>query len=161
MDRGELVPDRVTIAMLLDRLSREDASGGYVLDGFPRTVEQARALADALRERGESVDRVVLIDVSEDELVRRLGGRWICRTCQTPYHEVNNPPKQAGACDLDGGPLYQRDDDRPETVRTRLQVYGQQTAPLVDYYRAEGVLTPVDGEQEIGAVREQLLAAVR
>ena len=161
MDRGELVPDRVTIAMLLERVSQDDASGGYVLDGFPRTVEQAQALADELRERSESVDRVVLIDVSENELVRRLSGRWICRTCQMPYHEVNNPPKSEGTCDLDGGPLYQRDDDTPETVRNRLQVYQQQTAPLVDFYEAEHLLTRVDGEQEIGAVREQLLLAVR
>ena len=161
MDRGELVPDRVTIAMLLERVSQGDASGGYVLDGFPRTVEQAQALADELRERSESVDRVVLIDVSENELVRRLSGRWICRTCQMPYHEVNNPPKSEGTCDLDGGPLYQRDDDTPETVRNRLQVYQQQTAPLVDFYEAEQLLTRIDGEQEIGAVREQLLLAVR
>ncbi len=161
MDRGELVPDRITIAMLLDRVSQDDAASGYVLDGFPRTVEQARALADALRGRGESVDRVLLFDVSEDELVRRLSGRWICRTCQTPYHEVNNPPKSEGVCDLDDGPLYQRDDDKPETVRTRLQVYQQQTAPLVGFYEGQRLLTVINGEQEIGAVREQLLLAVR
>ncbi len=161
MDRGELVPDRVTIAMLLERISKEDANNGYVLDGFPRTVEQARALAEALSDRQQSLDRVVLIDVSEDELVRRLSGRWICRTCQTPYHEVSNPPKDPGVCDRDGGVLYQRDDDKPETVRNRLQIYGEQTAPLIDFYETAGSLKRVDGEQEIGAVRDQLLAAIR
>ena len=161
MDRGALVPDNVTIAMLLDRVSQEDARGGFVLDGFPRTVNQARALADALKQRQEAIDRVILIDVSEDELVRRLSGRWICGGCQTPYHEVSNFPKESGVCDLDGGTLYQRDDDKPETVRTRLRVYEQQTVPLIDFYRRADALIRVDGEQEIGIVRDHLLAAVR
>lgn len=160
MDRGELVPDRVTISMLLERVSEEDARDGCVLDGFPRTVAQARALAEALSEREQSLDRVLLIDVSEDELVRRLSGRWICRTCQTPYHEVSNPPKNPGVCDSDGGILYQRDDDKPETVRNRLRIYEEQTAPLIDFYEADGSLKRIDGEQEIGAVRDQLLAAI-
>ena len=161
MDRGALVPDEVTIRMLLERASRMDAAQGYVLDGFPRTVEQARALDDALRVRAEGIDRVLLIDVPESDLVDRLGGRWICRTCQTPYHATNNPPKSAGKCDLDGGELYQRDDDKAETVRNRLRVYASQTAPLIEYYERAGTLSRVDGSQGIDSVREQLLAKVQ
>ena len=140
---------------------RTDAVQGYVLDGFPRTVEQARALDEALRLRGKGIDRVLLIDVPESDLIDRLGGRWICRTCQTPYHATNNPPKGAGKCDLDGGELYQRDDDKAETVRNRLRVYASQTAPLIDYYQRAGTLSRIDGAQGIDSVREQLLAKVR
>ncbi len=161
MDRGELVPDEVTVQMLLERISQPDARGGYILDGFPRTLEQAGALDRALEGRQEKIDKVVLVEVSVEELVRRLSGRWICRTCQTPYHQTNNPPKAAGRCDVDGGDLYQRDDDKPETVRNRLGVYDQQTAPLIDFYEEKGILTRINGEQEIDAVRRDLLAAVQ
>ena len=160
MDRGELVPDDVTVRMLLERISQPDAADGYILDGFPRSLAQAEALDEALKSRNETVDKVLLVDVSEDELVRRLSGRWVCRACQTPYHAVNNPPKTEGACDADGGELYQRDDDKPETVRNRLGVYRDQTAPLIDYYTAQEILTSINGEQEIDVVRADLLAAI-
>ena len=160
MDRGELVPDDVTVRMLLERISQPDAASGYILDGFPRSLAQATALSEALAGRGETIDKVLLVDVSEDELVRRLSGRWICRACQTPYHAISNPPKTEGMCDADGGELYQRDDDTPETVRNRLGVYRDQTAPLIDYYAEQGVLASINGEQDIEAVREDLLAAL-
>ena len=160
MDRGELVPDDVTVRMLLERISQPDAADGYILDGFPRSQAQAEALDEALTNRGENIDKVLLVDVSEDELVRRLSGRWICRACQTPYHAVNNPPKAEGTCDVEGGELYQRDDDKPETVRNRLGVYQDQTAPLIDYYTAQDILTRIDGEQDIDDVRTDLLAAL-
>ncbi len=161
MDRGELVPDDVTVRMLLERISQPDAADGYILDGFPRSLAQAEALDEALKSRNENIDKVLLVDVSEDELVRRLSGRWICRACQTPYHAVNNPPKTEGTCDTDGGELYQRDDDKPETVRNRLGVYRDQTAPLIDYYMAQEILTSINGEQEIEGVRADLLAALK
>ena len=160
MDRGELVPDDVTVRMLLERISQPDAASGYILDGFPRSLAQATALSEALAGRGETIDKVLLVDVSEDELVRRLSGRWICRACQTPYHAISNPPKTEGMCDADGGELYQRDDDTPETVRNRLGVYRDQTAPLIDYYAEQGVLASINGEQDIEAVRGDLLAAL-
>ena len=160
MDRGELVPDDVTVRMLLERIAQPDAADGYILDGFPRSLAQAEALDEALTSRNETVDKVLLVDVSEDELVRRLSGRWICRACQTPYHAVNNPPKTEGVCDADSGELYQRDDDKPETVRNRLGVYRDQTAPLIDYYTAQEILTSINGEQEIEGVRNDLLAAI-
>ena len=160
MDRGELVPDDVTVRMLLERISQPDAADGYILDGFPRSLAQAEALDEALKSRNETIDKVLLVDVSEDELVRRLSGRWICRACQTPYHAVSNPPKTEGVCDTDGGELYQRDDDKPETVRNRLGVYRDQTAPLIDYYTAQEILTSINGEQEIDVVRADLLAAI-
>ena len=161
MDRGELVPDEVTVRMLLERVSQPDARRGYILDGFPRTVEQAQALDKALSERKEKIDKALLIVVPDEELVQRLSGRWVCRVCQTPYHEVNNPPKVRGRCDRDGGELYQRDDDKPETVRNRLRVYAQQTLPLVEHYRREGVLVRVNGQQEIETVRGDLMKALR
>ncbi|MYD36867.1 MAG: adenylate kinase [Dehalococcoidia bacterium] len=163
MDRGELVPDNVTVRMLLERISQPDAADGYILDGFPRSLAQAEALDDALKSRNENIDKVLLVDVSEDELVRRLSGRWICRTCQKPFHVINNPPKKDGLCDVcdpEDGELYQRDDDKPETVRNRLGVYQDQTAPLIDYYTAQGILTSINGEQEIESVRADLLAAL-
>ena len=161
MDRGALVPDDVTVRMLLERISEPDASDGYILDGFPRSLAQAEALDEALGSRDEKVDKVMLVDVSEDELVRRLSGRWICRACQTPYHAVNKPPKAEGVCDADGGELYQRDDDKPETVKNRLGVYRDQTAPLIDYYGAQQILTRINGEQGIDGVRADLLAALQ
>ena len=161
MDRGELVPDDVTVRMLLERISQPDASDGYILDGFPRSIAQAEALGAALTERSESINKVLLVDVSADELVRRLSGRWICRACQTPYHAVSNPPRTEGVCDADGGELYQRDDDKPETVMNRLTVYKEQTAQLIDYYEGQHILTRINGEQEIDVVRSNLLAALK
>lgn len=160
MDKGELVPDDVTVRMLLERVSKDDAKRGYILDGFPRTSQQARALDQALTGRKEKIDSALLIVVNDEELVKRLSGRWICRVCQTPYHAVNNPPKVPGRCDRENGELYQRDDDKPETVRNRLRVYHQQTALLIEHYQEKGVLSSVNGEQDIKTVRRDLLKAL-
>ena len=133
--------------MLLDRLERPDCQKGCLLDGFPRTLDQAKALDAALKDRGQAVDKVLYINVGEEEVIARLGGRWTCRQCGAVYHEQHNPPKVEGRCDKCGGELYQRDDDKPETVRNRLGVYNQQTAPLIDYYARAGKLVEVNGEQ--------------
>ena len=159
VDRGELVPDQLTVRMLLDRLDRPDTQKGVLLDGFPRTVDQAKALDDALKGRDQAVDKVLYINVGEEEVIARLGGRWTCRQCGAVYHQVFSPPKTPGRCDQCGGELYQRDDDKPETVRNRLSVYTQQTAPLVDYYRQAGKLLEVNGEQNAEAVGKDLLKA--
>jgi len=161
MAQGQLVPDVVTIQMVLERLAQSDCAKGWILDGFPRTVKQAEALDQALAKDGRSVDRVINIRVSEEELARRLSGRWICRVCQAPYHLVSSPPKVAGRCDRCGGELYQRDDDRPETVRQRLGIYHIQTAPLIDYYAKAGKLVEVDGEQDVGQVGQAVLALLK
>ncbi len=160
MDRGALVPDDVTIAMVLDRLAQEDCAGGALLDGFPRTLAQAQALDHALAEHGRRISRVLNIQVPDDVLVERVSGRRICRTCGETYHIRFKPPKTPGVCDLDGGELYQRDDDKPETVRNRLSVYWKQTSPLVDYYRQQGVLVDIDGNQPIEDVTAQLKEAL-
>ncbi len=161
MDRGELVPDDVTIKMVLARIGEPDAANGYVLDGFPRTIEQAKALDAALGSHGERIDSVPLIEVDTEELVRRLAGRWICRNCQTPYHEVSAPPAKLGVCDVCGGELYQRDDDKSEIVRARLETFEKQTAPLIGYYESAGKLKRVNGQQEVDQVTEDLMQAVR
>ena len=160
MDKGELVPDDVTIRMVLERMSEPDAANGYVLDGFPRTLEQASALDAALSEKGQGIASAPLIEVDIEELVRRLAGRWICRSCQAPYHGMSNPPKDAGRCDACQGELYQRDDDKPEVVRVRLTTYERQTAPLIEYYDAQGKLTRINGQREVGQVTEDIEAAV-
>ncbi|HEY68469.1 MAG TPA: adenylate kinase [Thermoflexia bacterium] len=161
MDRGDLVPDDVTIAMVRQRLQWPDCDQGAILDGFPRTLAQAKSLDEMLAEMGRRLDGVLYIAVPDEELVRRLSGRWICRRCQTPYHTVFSPPAQKGVCDACGGELYQRDDDKPETVRARLKVYHQQTAPLIDYYRRAGLLVEVDGSGDIETVSTALLKAIR
>lgn len=160
MDRGDLVPDDVTIAMVRDRLEQPDCDNGVILDGFPRTIPQAEALSEMLADMGRSLDGVLSIDVSEDELVRRLSGRRICRNCQTPYHVEFSPPQHEGICDECGGELYQRDDDRPETVRNRLKVYFDQTAPLINHYHVAGLLHEVNGEGDIETVNKALLDVV-
>ncbi len=160
MDAGQLVPDQITISLLLDRLARPDAARGVILDGFPRTAIQAEALDDALTDRGAAVCAAVLVDVAAEELVRRMSGRWVCRAAGHPYHEVSSPPRVAGICDLDGSELYQRTDDRPETIRARLD---QQLGALDDvlaHYRASGVLRTVDGLRPIGTVADAVAAAV-
>lgn len=157
MDRGELVPDDVTIQMIRQRLGRPDCQGGAILDGFPRTPVQAEALEALLAERGGRVDVVPFITAPLEILVERLGGRWTCRAQGHIYHEKFNPPRQPGRCDVDGSELYQRDDDRAETVQRRIQVYLEQTAPLVEYYRQRGKLVEVDGTQPIEVVTAQLL----
>jgi adenylate kinase len=160
MDRGELVPDDVTIAMVMDRLSRPDCAAGALLDGFPRTIVQAEALDRELAARSHKIGIVPNITVPDEVLVERVSGRRLCRTCGESYHVKFNPPRQPGVCDNDGGELYQRDDDNPETVRKRLEVYWKQTSPLIDYYRERGVLVEVNGDQSIEAVQAELRAAV-
>ncbi len=160
MDRGELVPDAITVGMVIDRLDRPDCADGVVFDGFPRTIAQAQALDQALAEQGHSIMAVLAIAVPDDVLVKRVSGRWLCRICQEPYHLQFKPPLRPGLCDKDDGELYQRDDDKPETVRNRLQVYRNQTSPLLDYYRQRGLLTEIDGNQPVDAVTEALRAAI-
>lgn len=160
MDKGQLVPDEITIAMVLERLAAPDCVNGAILDGFPRNLQQAEALDKALEERSQIIDKVVYIAVSEGELLKRLSGRWICRDCQTPYHEVDSPPKVAGKCDRCGGKLYQRDDDKPETVKKRLEVYFAETSPLIDYYTSAGKLLEINGVGEPAEVNERIAAAL-
>jgi adenylate kinase len=161
MDQGLLVPDEVTIAMVRERLALPDCEEGVILDGFPRTLEQAKALDAALAEEGRAIDKVLYIKVPNEELVARLSERWICRDCQAVYHTIANPPQQAGRCDACGGELYQRSDDKPETVRRRLEVYFEQTMPLIEYYTEIGVLTEVNGDQSISKVQTALLEAIK
>jgi len=160
-DRGDLVPDALTIGMLLERLAEEDAVHGCLLDGFPRTLEQATALDDALSGQGQAIDKVLCIQVPEDELLGRLAGRWTCRGCGDVYHRQSRWPKVEGRCDRCGGELYQRDDDQPEAVRRRLEVYSRQTAPLIDYYRGQGKLVEVDGYRSVDEVSGELQAALK
>ena len=160
MSKGELVPDEVTIKMIEQRLGEDDCDQGIILDGFPRTVAQATALDRLFASLGNKLDLVLYIAVSEDELVRRLGGRITCRNCQTPYNLVSSPPKIENVCDQCSGELYQRPDDTADAVRQRIQVFTQQTAPLVDYYTSKGILTEIDGEQAISDVQRALIAAV-
>ncbi len=161
MEKGKLVPDDITIRMVLERISSPDCHGGVVLDGFPRNLEQAKALDKALREQAKAIDKVVYIRVSEEELVKRLSGRWICRSCQTPYHAINFPPKVWGKCDQCGGELYQRPDDTAETVKKRLEVYLAETAPLIDYYARGGKLVEIDGDGEVGEVGRRIITALK
>jgi len=160
MEKGELVPNEITIGMLVEKIAAPESRQGAIFDGFPRNLEQAEALDDALAKEGRSVDKVVYIKVSEEELLRRLGGRWTCRNCQAPYHMVTSPPRVAGKCDRCGGELYQRPDDAAETVRDRLRVYFEQTAPLLDHYTRAGKLCEVDGEGSVDEIRERILAAL-
>jgi adenylate kinase len=160
MDRGDLVPDEVTIKMLLERISRPGASAGAMFDGFPRNVVQAEALDEALSGKGARIDHALLISVPDDELIARLGGRWICRNCGHLYHERNDPPKQPGVCDECGGELYQREDDGPEVVRNRLEKQ-RPPAALIEHYRSAGVLKEIDGLQSLDDVTGALEAALR
>jgi adenylate kinase len=160
MDRGELVPDDVTIAMIRERLSRPDAQNGALLDGFPRTPAQAQALDAMLVDFGGVVNGVPYIKVPEDVLVERLTGRWTCRAEGHVFHEKFNPPQKAGICDFDGSELYQRDDDKAETVKRRIRVYLEQTMPLINYYQDQGKLLEIDGTQSIEKVGKELLDAL-
>jgi adenylate kinase len=161
MDRGELVPDDVTVAMVKERLSRKDCAGGALMDGFPRTIAQADAFEKLLAEMGEQVHVVPYIHVSPEVLLKRLAGRWTCKTCGHVYHTLYNPPKVKGICDLDGGELYQREDDTEETQKRRIEVYFKQTTPLLDYYRAKCLLAEVDGEQSIEQVQRDLIQVIQ
>jgi adenylate kinase len=160
MNKGELVPDDVTIAMIRDRLSRADYQEGAILDGFPRTPAQADALKQMLAEFGGDVDYVPFINADDEVLVSRLSGRWTCRANGHVFHATFNPPQQPGVCDLDGSELYQRDDDRVETVTRRIQVYTEQTAPLIKYYREAGKLIEINGALPIEQVTVALMKAV-
>jgi adenylate kinase len=161
MTKGELVPDDVTVAMIKDRLARADCETGAILDGFPRTPAQAEALEVMLKDFEGQVDGVPFITAGEEVLVERLTGRWTCRAEGHVFNERTNPPKVAGKCDFDGSELYQRDDDKEETVKNRIQVYFNQTAPLISYYRNHGKLVEIDGTQAIDQVTEDLLAALQ
>jgi len=160
MDRGELVPDDLTIAMVKDRLNQPDCQKGALLDGFPRTPAQAEALAAMLKEWGLTVNLVPYISVPEAELIERLGGRWTSQKGRV-YHVKYNPPKVPGRCDVDGSPLFQREDDKPETVKNRIKVYLQQTTPLIDYYKEQGLLVEIDGTKSIKEVGTDLLAVIK
>ena len=161
MDRGELVPDEVTIAMIRERLLKPDCDEGIILDGFPRTIEQAKALKEFLVEQEKTIDAALFIDASEDELVRRLSSRWTCLNCQAIYNLISKPPREKGKCDICGGELYQRADDLPETVRNRIRVYWDQTSPLIDYYRDEGLLITIESEGGIDRVQAKILEALQ
>lgn len=161
MQKGELVPDDVTIAMIRERFSRPDCVNGAILDGFPRTPAQADALAVMLDGFGGCVDLVPYITAPVEVLMERLAGRWTCRSAGHIFHEKFNPPKKKGLCDLDGSELYQRDDDKAETVLHRIDVYQAQTAPLIDYYRQKGTLVEINGFMPIEQVSTQLLSALK
>jgi len=161
MERGDLVPDDVTIAMLKDRLSRPDVQTGFILDGFPRTIAQAEALGVMMAEMERHIAAVLYLNVPDDVIVERLSGRLICRNCQNPFHLTFNPPGKEGICDVCGGELYQRDDDKPETVRSRLKIYHIQTKPLVDYYSEKDTLVEIDGAGGFSEITERLIEAVQ
>ncbi|MFC2044463.1 adenylate kinase [Chloroflexota bacterium] len=161
MEKGELVPDEITIGMVLQRILVPDCENGVIFDGFPRNLTQAGALDKALAEQGKAIDRVVYIKVSEEELMKRLGGRWICRKCQAPYHALNSPPRVWGKCDLCNGELYQRPDDTPETVKSRLKVYFVETEPLIDYYTRASKLLEIKGEDSVDKVGMRIVEALR
>jgi len=160
MDAGDLVPDSVVIGIVEDRLREPDTAKGFLMDGFPRTIPQAEALDKALEGLGRTVTKVIVLLVDEDLLIARLTGRRICRSCQTPFHVLFTSPKGEGVCDVCGGELYQRDDDTEATVRNRLEVYGNQTEPLIDYYDKAGVVVRIDGAQLPDVTYEDIRAAL-
>ena len=158
IDKGELVPDEVTIGMLLDRIAQDDCKNGYVLDGFPRTIPQAESLTEALKSQGDQIDFALNIDVPDEAIIERMSGRRACPKCGATYHIVYAAPKTENICDKCGTELIIRSDDKPETVKDRLNVYHQQTEPLIAYYKAAGVLREVDGTQELPKVFEDVVA---
>ncbi len=158
MDKGELVPDELTVKILLDRVAQDDCKNGYVLDGFPRTIPQAEVLDKELDRLGESIDYAIDVDVPDENIVKRMGGRRACVTCGATYHIEHVPPKKEGICDNCGGELILRDDDKPETVQNRLNVYHTQTQPLIDFYNAKGVLREVDGTKDMMEVFDSITA---
>lgn len=158
MDQGLLVPDELTLELIMDRFAQPDCANGYVLDGFPRTIAQAEALTESLKKVGDALDYAIDVDVPDENIVTRMSGRRACLSCGGTYHIVFNPPKKEGICDLCGGELSIRKDDEPETVQKRLNVYHAQTQPLIDYYTGEGILKSVDGTQEVSKVFEDIKA---
>lgn len=161
MDSGKLVPDSVTIGIVKERLAQDDCKKGFLLDGFPRTAEQATALDEILPEIGIKLTRVINIDVPKEDLIERAVGRRICRQCGATYHIAFNPTKEEGICDACHGELYQRADDCEETMRNRLDVYGAQTQPLIDYYQKQGLYTAIEGRQAIDKVFHDIVAALK
>ncbi len=160
MDAGDLVPDEVTIGIVRDRLAKDDTKDGFLLDGFPRTVTQAKALGATLEELGTPLDVVLELQIEDDEVVRRLSGRRTCRKCGHVWHVEFDPPSQEGECDVCGGELFQRDDDLPDTIRRRLEVYGEQTAPLVGFYRDAGLLRSISAEGPVDEITERAIEAL-
>lgn len=158
MDKGLLVPDELTVKILLDRVAQDDCKNGYVLDGFPRTIPQAEVLDEALTKLGDHIDYAIDVDVPDENIVRRMGGRRACLSCGATYHIEHVPPKKEGICDICGQELILRDDDKPETVQNRLSVYHEQTQPLIDFYQAKGVLRTVDGTADMKDVFEAIVA---
>jgi adenylate kinase len=158
MNRGELVPDAVVVGLVEEKLSSPECQKGFLLDGFPRTVAQADQLSSYLASTGKGLDQVVYFSLSEDEIIRRISGRRSCPECKAVYHLESVPPKQAGICDVCGKSLIQRNDDKPETVESRLAVYQEQTAPLVEYYKTRNILGELDGAGLVSAVQERLVA---
>jgi adenylate kinase len=160
MDKGELVPDSVVIGMILERISQPDCTKGVIFDGFPRTVDQATALETALQAQETSIDAVIYMDVPRDMLLKRISGRQTCKSCGAVYNTYFFPPAKQGICDACGGELYQRSDDTLETAQNRLDVYFEQTTPLIEHYRGQGCLHEVDGQQDIAQVKQAMLAAL-
>lgn len=158
MDQGLLVPDELTVKILLDRVAQEDCAGGYVLDGFPRTIPQAQVLDEALAKQGEKIDYAIDVNVPDENIIRRMSGRRACLACGTTYHIEHVPPKQEGICDHCGQKLVLRDDDKPETVKNRLKVYHEQTQPLIEYYTEQGILRTVDGTRSMAEVFDAVAA---
>lgn len=161
MEKGQLVPDEIVVGIVRERLAHPDCAGGAILDGFPRTVVQAHVLDQVLGESGKGIDGVIHIDVDEEELIARLTGRRVCRECAATYHIKNNPPRVRNVCDRCGGELYQREDDSLSTVQERLQVYKQQTAPLIDYYSGKGLIAVINGNQDIEKIFADISAALK
>ena len=161
MEKGELVPDEVTIKMILERINQPDCISGCLLDGFPRTSHQAEVLDEVLKEQGKTIDKAIYIEVPNEELVKRLSGRRLCRVCQTPYHIISSPPKAPEKCDKCGGELYQRSDDREETVKDRLGVFLAQTVPILDYYKKQSKLISVNGNLGIQGVAREIISALK
>lgn len=160
LDRGELVPDALTVRIVNDRLTQADCENGFLLDGFPRTIAQAEALDESLANSTEALDAVINIDVEKDMLISRLSGRRVCKDCGQTYHAVNHPPKVEGVCDVCGGPVIHRADDSEETVRNRIAVYEDQTAPLIAYYEKKDLLLTVDGQEPVATVQEKIFRAL-
>jgi adenylate kinase len=160
MDAGDLVPDEVTIGIVRDRLSQDDTASGFLLDGFPRTLAQAEALRDMLDDLGTPLDVVLELQIDDDEVVRRLSGRRTCRQCGHVWHLEFEPPEKEGICDIDGGELFQRDDDQPETIRRRLEVYTEQTEPLVGFYENAGLLRSITAQGAVDEITERAIAAL-
>ena len=156
MDKGELVPDDITIAMLLDRIHKEDCKNGYILDGFPRTIPQAEALKEALAKKDEKIDLALDVEASDELIIKRMAGRRTCPACGAIYHIVTLPPKTDGICDRCGADLIQRKDDNEETVKNRLKIYHEVTEPLISYYKKEGILEEIDGAEELDKVFEKV-----